>query len=58
MKLSVTIIFCVLSLLSFAQNKSFDLSQKVSITETVGPQKITSITLFNALAKTGTTRNR
>lgn len=54
MKKLFTIICCVSGITCFSQNITFDLSKKINITQTVEPQTITSITLINALAKTGT----
>ena len=54
MKKLLTIIPCVLSLIGLAQPITFDLSKKINITQPISPQKITSITIVNALAKSGT----
>lgn len=54
MKKLSTIICCLLSLYCLSQNKTFDLSKKVNISQSVLPQKITRITLVNGLAKAGT----
>jgi hypothetical protein len=54
MKKSLTIISCVVSTFCMAQNKTFDLSKNIKLTETVNPQTITSLTLVNSLAIPGT----